>query len=118
MPPAVLARLESARKDQRVGQIARGPIPPLLCPEHVSRCKLFDRPIVGKAVSDQRVISRVWGREVFAAIRVDGHQHPGLTWHNPNSSVLVEGPEITIRPVGTRRLPSQIAQVNGAEGYA
>jgi hypothetical protein len=27
-----------------------------------------------------------------------------LMWHNPNSSVLVEGPEITIQPVGSRRL--------------
>jgi hypothetical protein len=28
----------------------------------------------------------------------------GLTWHNPNCSVLVEGPEIVIQPVGIRRL--------------
>ena len=24
----------------------------------------------------------------------------GLTWHNPNPAVLVEGPEVGIRPVG------------------
>jgi hypothetical protein len=36
-----------------------------------------------------------------------------LTWHNPNSLVLVEGPEIMIQPVGIRRLPSTIAQVSG-----
>jgi hypothetical protein len=30
----------------------------------------------------------------------------GLMWHNPNSSVLVEGPEMAIRPVGIRRRPS------------
>jgi len=28
----------------------------------------------------------------------------GLTWHNPNPSVLVEGPEIGIQPVGGRRV--------------
>ncbi len=28
----------------------------------------------------------------------------GLTWHNPNTPVLVEGPEITIKPVSTRRV--------------
>lgn len=39
----------------------------------------------------------------------------GLTWH-PNSSVLVEGPEIAIRPVGVQRLPAAIAQVNPAGG--
>ena len=26
----------------------------------------------------------------------------GLTWHNPNTVVLVEGPEIAIKPVDTR----------------
>ncbi|MFC5108307.1 hypothetical protein [Kibdelosporangium philippinense] len=42
----------------------------------------------------------------------------GLTWHNPNSLVLVEGPEIEIRPVAIRRLPSAIAQVNRRGGDA
>lgn len=42
----------------------------------------------------------------------------GLTWHNPNSLVLVEGPEIEICPVGIRRLPSEVAQVNGPGGDA
>ena len=83
IPPAVPVGLERARKDQRVGQIARGPTPPLLCPQHVSRCKLLDRPIVCKAVSDQRVISGVWGGEVFAATRVDGHQHPVVVGTKP-----------------------------------
>ena len=27
-----------------------------------------------------------------------------LTWHNPNTPMLVEGPEITIKPVGTHRV--------------
>jgi hypothetical protein len=35
----------------------------------------------------------------------------GLTWHNPNFLVLVEGPELTIQPVGIRHLPSEVAQV-------
>jgi cation diffusion facilitator CzcD-associated flavoprotein CzcO len=38
--------------------------------------------------------------------------YPGLTWHNPKSLVLVEGPEITIQPVGLRRLTSGSAQVD------
>lgn len=42
----------------------------------------------------------------------------GLTWHNPNSLVLVEGPEIAIRPVGIRRLPSEVAQVSSPDGDA
>jgi hypothetical protein len=29
-------------------------------------------------------------------------QHEGLTWHNPNTPILVEGPEVTIKPVGVR----------------
>lgn len=29
---------------------------------------------------------------------------PGLTWHNPNTLVLAEGPEISIKPVGIRRV--------------
>jgi hypothetical protein len=33
-----------------------------------------------------------------------------LTWHNLNSTVLVDGPEITIRPVRIRRLPSEDAR--------
>ncbi|MGH3702643.1 MAG: recombinase family protein [Pseudonocardiaceae bacterium] len=28
----------------------------------------------------------------------------GLTWHNPNTLVLAEGPEISIKPVGIRRV--------------
>jgi hypothetical protein len=28
----------------------------------------------------------------------------GLTWHNPNTPVLAEGPEISIKPVGIRRV--------------
>jgi hypothetical protein len=40
----------------------------------------------------------------------------GLTWHNPNSLVLVEGPEIAIPPMGIRRLPSEVAQVKGCDG--
>lgn len=31
-----------------------------------------------------------------------------LTWHNPNPLIMVEGPEIVIRPVGIRRLPSDM----------
>jgi hypothetical protein len=27
-----------------------------------------------------------------------------LTWHNPNTPVLAEGPEITIKPVGIRHI--------------
>jgi hypothetical protein len=42
----------------------------------------------------------------------------GLTWHNPNSLVLVEGPEIAIQPVGIRRLPSEVAQVKRHGGDA
>jgi hypothetical protein len=42
----------------------------------------------------------------------------GLTWHNPNSLVLVEGPEIMIQPVGVRRLPSGVAQVKRRDGGA
>jgi hypothetical protein len=36
--------------------------------------------------------------------RADGEE--GLTWHNPNSLILVEGPEIKVQPVGIRRLPA------------
>jgi integrase len=39
-----------------------------------------------------------------------------LTRHNPNSSVLVEGPEIAIRPVGTRRVASGVTQTSSAGG--
>ena len=28
----------------------------------------------------------------------------GLTWHNPNTPVLAEGPEISIKPVRIRRV--------------
>jgi hypothetical protein len=42
----------------------------------------------------------------------------GLTWHKPNSLVLVEGPEMVIRTVRIRRLPAQIAQVTRARGDA
>lgn len=42
----------------------------------------------------------------------------GLTWHNPNSLVLVEGPEIAIQPVGIRWLPSDVAQVKRQGGDA
>jgi hypothetical protein len=34
----------------------------------------------------------------------------GLTWHNPNSSILVDGPEIAIQPVGIHRRPSKDAR--------
>ncbi len=40
----------------------------------------------------------------------------GLTWHNPKSSVLVEGPELVIRPVAIRRLPATDAQAGGRAG--
>jgi hypothetical protein len=47
-----------------------------------------------------------WGRDLQIVtqnqVRVSGRV-VGLTWHNPNSSVLVEGLEITIQPVGTRK---------------
>jgi hypothetical protein len=36
----------------------------------------------------------------------------GLTWQNPNSLVLVEGPELTIQPLGVRRLPTTITHRN------
>jgi hypothetical protein len=39
----------------------------------------------------------------------------GLTWHNPNPLIMVDGPEIQIEPVGIRRLPAGIAQVEGGD---
>jgi hypothetical protein len=42
----------------------------------------------------------------------------GLMWHNPNLSIIVEGPEIKIEPVGIRRLPPEIAQVKRHGGDA
>jgi hypothetical protein len=42
----------------------------------------------------------------------------GLTWHNPNTLVLVEGPEIVIQPVGIRQLPTEVAQVKRQGGDA
>ena len=39
----------------------------------------------------------------------------GLTWHNPNPLIMVGGPEIEIEPVGIRRLPAGVAQVEGGD---
>jgi hypothetical protein len=39
----------------------------------------------------------------------------GLTWHNPNPLIMVDGPEIEIEPVGIRRLPTAVAQVKGGD---
>jgi hypothetical protein len=36
-----------------------------------------------------------------------------LTRNNPDSSVLVDGPEIAIRPISTRPVQSEKPQVNG-----
>ena len=46
-----------------------------------------------------RTVNRVLGER--AAVTPE---RVGLTHQHTNRSVLVEGPEITIRPVGTRRL--------------
>ncbi len=40
-------------------------------------------------------------RALFASTRL---RYVGLTCQHTNQTILVEGPEITIRPVGTRRL--------------
>jgi hypothetical protein len=45
------------------------------------------------------------GRGLVNGTGFTGH----LTWHNPNSLLLVEGPEITIQPAGIRRLPAGAA---------
>lgn len=39
----------------------------------------------------------------------------GLTWHNPNLLIMVEGPEIESEPVGIRRLPTGVAQAESGE---
>jgi hypothetical protein len=55
--------------------------------------------------------------DVVRAFR--GHTSPkdvGLTWHNPNTPVLAEGPEIVIKPVGIRRLASTSTQASGRGG--
>ena len=48
----------------------------------------------------------------------EGVEEVGLMWHNPNSLVLVEAPEIAIQPVGIRRLPAEVAQVKRRGGDA
>ena len=47
----------------------------------------------------------MWSRQEWCSRKHDSW----LTWRNPNSLVLVEGPEIAIQPVGTRSLLSTVS---------
>ncbi len=47
-------------------------------------------------------LEELHGRRVAQPVGVDVH----LTYHNTNRLILVEGPEITVRPVATR-LPTR-----------
>jgi hypothetical protein len=55
-------------------------------------------------------------RSATADQRVRDRRLMGLTWRDPNSPVLVEGPEIMIQPVGVRHLPMEVARVKHHDG--